>query len=60
MQTTQLRNLIIHAVHGYERRRVLAPQGRHRKLSLAYTLDRIFYVCKTGCQWSQLDVSGST
>jgi len=60
MQATQLRNLIIHAVHDYESRRGLAPQGRHRKLSLAYILDRIFYVCRTGCQWSQLDVLGSS
>ncbi len=60
MQTTQLRNLVIHAVHDYESQRGRAPQGRHRKLSLAYILDRIFYVCRTGCQWSQLDVNGSS
>jgi transposase len=61
MQTAQLRNLIAHAVVAHEnRRRSIAPQGRRRKLSLAYILDRIFYVCRTGCQWSQLAVSGSS
>ena len=60
MQTTQLRNLVIPAVNNYEDRRSLAPQGRRRKLNLAYILDRIFYVCKTGCQWSQLEVHGSS
>jgi putative transposase len=60
MQTAQLRNHIMRAVVNYEDRRNLAPQGRRRKLSLAYILDRIFYVCKTGCQWSQLDVKGSS
>ena len=59
MQTAQLRNLIMRAVVDYEDRGK-APQGRRRKLSLAYILDRIFYVCKTGCQWSQLDVSESS
>ena len=60
MQTAQLRNHILRAVVSYEDRRNLAPQGRRRKLSLAYILDRIFYICKTGCQWSQLDVKGSS
>jgi putative transposase len=60
MQTTQLRNLVMHAVKEYEDRRVLSTQGRRRKLTIAYILDRIFYVCRTGCQWSQLDVHESS
>ena len=34
--------------------------GRPRKMTNEYILDRIFYVLKTGCQWSALHVkSGS-
>jgi putative transposase len=50
----------MHAIVEYENRRELSPQGRRRKVSLAYALDRIFYVCRTGCQWSQLDVHNSS
>ena len=45
---TRLRNLITHIVHEFESRKKRSPQGRHRKLSTSYILDRIFYVCKTG------------
>jgi transposase len=40
-------------------RRVLAvdipfSKGRPRKFTSAQTLERILYMCRTGCQWSQL------
>ena len=60
MCVTRLRNLITHCVHAFENRKKRSPQGRSRKLSISYILDRIFYVCKTGCQWSQLEVQGSS
>jgi putative transposase len=60
MQTSVLRNAIMHAVGAYETQSGRYPQGRRRKLSLAYILDRIFYVCRTGCQWSQLHVQNSS
>ena len=60
MQTSALRNAIVHAVHAYETRRERYPQGRRRKLSIGYMLDRIFYICRTGCQWSQLHVQSSS
>ncbi len=60
MQNPVTRNAIVHAVHAHEARRERYPQGRRRKLSVAYILDRIFYVCRTGCQWSQLHVHNSS
>lgn len=60
MQMTALRNAIVHALDAYETQKERYPQGRRRKLSLAYILDRIFYVCRTGCQWSQLHVQNSS
>ncbi len=60
MQISVLRNAIVHAVGAYETHRERYPQGRRRKLSIAYILDRIFYVCRTGCQWSQLHVHNSS
>ncbi len=60
MQAPASRNAIVHAVHAYEDRRERYPQGRRRKLSVAYILGRIFYVCRTGCQWSQLHVCNSS
>ena len=60
MQTLAARNAIMHAIHSYEAQRVRSPQGRRRKLSVAYILDRIFYVCRTGCQWSELQVVNSS
>ena len=60
MQTQASRNCVIHAVNAYEARRERNPRGRRRKLSIAYILDRIFYVCRTGCQWSQLRVHNSS
>jgi hypothetical protein len=60
MQTSVLRNAIVHAVGAYETQRERYPKGRRRKLSLANILDRFFYVCRTGCQWSQLHVQNSS
>ena len=54
------RNAIAHAVRCYETQRIRNPQGRRRKLSVAYILERRFYVCKTGCQCSQLEVPESS
>ena len=31
-----------------------STRGRHRILSDVETLDAIFYLCRTGCQWSAL------
>ena len=60
MLSLALRNAAMHAISAYENTKVRSPQGRRRKLSLAYILDRIFYVCRTGCQWSQLHVNNSS
>ena len=35
-------------------------RGRKAKLQFAYILDRIFVVCKTGCQWNQLHVDNGS
>ena len=35
-------------------------KGRKKALPLAATLDRIFYVCKTGCPWRSLEVQGAS
>ncbi len=51
-----LRNAIVHAVTRHESATRISTRGRQKKLSSAYVLDRIFYVCKTGCQWNQLEV----
>ena len=54
------RNAIVHRIVSFDVNRIRCPQGRHRKLSTAYLLDRIFFVCRTGCQWSQLPVENSS
>ena len=56
MLPTLLRNAIAHAVAHHERSTRISTRGRQKKLSATYVLDRIFYVCKTGCQWNQLEV----
>ena len=60
LSSVSIRNAIAHAIHAYESKRERGRQGRHRKLSVSYMLERIFYVCKTGCQWSQLEVPHSS
>jgi transposase len=56
MLPTVLRNAIAHAVAHHEIYTRISTRGRQKKLSTTYVLDRIFYVCKTGCQWNQLEV----
>ena len=60
MQSASTRNAIAHEVHCYETQRIRNSQGRRREFSVAYILERIFYVCKTGCQGSQLEVPESS
>ena len=50
----------MHKVATFEEKRRDDPRGRRRKLSNAYIVDRILYVCRTGCQWSQLHVENSS
>ena len=52
---TQARNELV--------RRVVAVDppknfGRPRSLTITQTLDKIMYICRTGCQWSQLPTEG--
>ena len=54
------RNAIMHRVMLIEASRTRCPQGRRPKLTTAYILDRIFFVCSTGCQWSRLPVENSS
>jgi transposase len=51
----------MHAVCTYEATRSRWPtRGRKRKMNTAQLLDRIFYICQTGCQWSHLPVEGAS
>ena len=53
----RLKNELMHAVCTFEAARTKFPTlGRKRKLNTADILDRILYICRTGCQWSQLPV----
>jgi putative transposase len=54
------RNAIVHRIVSIDANRIRCPQGRRPKLSTAYLLDRIFFVCRTGCQWSHLPVENSS
>ena len=57
----QLKNELMHSIQKYEHTRFKCPSmGRKRKLNNAQVLDRILYICKTGCQWSQLPVQGAS
>ena len=60
MLCTIARNAIMHRIVQWNAHLVKNPQGRRQKLSIAYLLDRIFFVLKSGCQWSMLPVSGSS
>ena len=40
--------------------RVQSGRGPKRRLSVPYVLDRIMHVCRTGCQWSELEVAGGS
>ena len=53
----RLKNELIHSIRRYEATKSRWPTlGRKRKMNSAQTLDRILYVCRTGCHWSQLPV----
>ena len=57
----QLKNHLMHIVSAFEASRSKWPNlGRKRKLTTAEILDRILYVCKTRCQWSQLPVQNAS
>ena len=57
----QLKNELMHAICAFEAKRSNWPNlGRKRKLTTADILDRIVFVCRTGCQWSQLPVNGAS
>lgn len=53
--TTDARNEILRRVLTVD---VISHRGRPRSLSTIETLERILYVCRTGCQWSQLPLPG--
>ena len=57
---TTARNTIIHKIIQFENNRNMKHRGRPIKNSFATILERIFYVCRTGCQWSQLHVYNSS
>ena len=56
MVSTALKNALFRKIVRYEESKLRCPQGRKRKASLAYLLDRILYICRTGCQWINLPV----
>ena len=49
-----LQNTLIHRIHAFEAASRISPRGRAKTYPIAFVLDRIFFVCKTGCQWNQL------
>ena len=51
---TFLRNTLIHKINTFENAYRVSPRGRGRTYSIAFVLDRIFFVCRTGCQWNQV------
>ena len=51
----------MHAICAFEAKRSNWPNlGRKRKPTTADILDRIVFVCRTGCQWSHLPVNGAS
>lgn len=54
----EIRDLVFRAVAGTWAPRT-EKRGRTTSLSTAASLDRIFYVCKTGCTWRCLEVPGA-
>ena len=57
----RLKNELMHAICTFEAQRTNCPNlGRKRKLATAEILDRILFLCRTGCQWSQLPVAGAS
>jgi hypothetical protein len=49
--TVQVKNEILRRVLSVD---LPSHRGRPRSLSTVETLGRILYICRTGCQWSQL------
>jgi putative transposase len=49
-----LQNNLIHRIYAFEAASRISPRGRAKTYPIAFVLDRIFFVCKTGCQWNQL------
>jgi len=47
-----VRNAVVRAVYAT---RKSTSRGRPRTLSIAEALQKIFYVCKTGCQWRAIE-----
>ena len=60
MLPTVLRNAIAQTVIDHDIIKRVSTRGRPKQLSVIYILDRIFYVCRTGCQWNQLDVANGS
>ena len=49
-----LQNNLIHRIYAFEAASRISPRGRAKTYPIAVVLDRIFFVCKMGCQWNQL------
>jgi hypothetical protein len=55
----ELRNAIFRAVASKDQQKT-EKRGRRRALSTASLVDRILFVCKTGCPWRSLEVQGAS
>ena len=55
----ELRSAVFRAIATVSPRRI-EKRGRRQVLSTAALLDRILYVCKTGCPWRSLEVQGAS
>ena len=55
-----LRNHIARHVLSWHEQKHRSVRGRRKKLSIGYILERIFFVCKTGCQWHNLHVDNGS
>ena len=55
----EMRNAVLRAIVTASPQRI-EKRGRRQILSTAALLDRIFFVCKTGCPWRSLEVQGAS
>ena len=55
-----MKTLITHILINTIRSLRQSLAGRHRTLQTEYVIDRIAYVLRTGCQWSNLPVEGGS
>ena len=55
-----VKNYLVRRVCEFEASRSSSNMGRKRKLNTVQILDRIFFVCQTGCQWSCLPVKNAS